>query len=159
MRQVFGWVVVAFLVVHGTIAGAQGMDPVVEKRLKALEARVLELEKRLEEKAAAPVAATPAVAPVAPVAPAVPGTPAPPAAVAPVAAPAAVAPVAPAMPSAAAWDELRIGMGKSQVTRVLGKAGKRRVGTMSEVWYYPDLDGGSVEFDRDGRVAGWTTPE
>ncbi len=156
MRQVFGWVVVACLVVHGTMAGAQGMDPAVEKRLKALEARVLELEKRLEDKVSAPVAATPAVAPAVPAAPQAPVAPA---AVAAPVAPAAVAPPAPVMPSAAAWDQLRIGIGKAQVTKTLGKPGKRRVGTMSEVWYYPDLDGGSVEFDRDGRVAGWTTPE
>lgn len=129
----------------GGVALADG-GPTVEQRLKALEQRVIELERRLDAPppAAAPAPPAPARAPdarrAAPAAPA-----------------AAAEPAAP-LPAAADWQALRKGMTWSQVSAVLGKPGKKRIGVMSEIWFYPDADGGSVEFDRDGRVSGWSEP-
>lgn len=127
------------------VALADG-EPTVEQRLKALEQRVIELERRLDAPppAAAPAPAAPARAPAS-------------ARSAPAASSAAEpAPAAPAV--AADWQALRKGMTWSQVSAVLGKPGKKRIGVMSEIWFYPDADGGSVEFDRDGRVSGWNEP-
>jgi len=127
------------------VALADG-EPTVEQRLKALEQRVIELERRLDAPppAAAPAPAAPARAPAsARSAPAAPSA-------------AEPAPAAPAV--AADWQALRKGMTWSQVSAVLGKPGKKRIGVMSEIWFYPDADGGSVEFDRDGRVSGWNEP-
>ncbi len=119
-------------------------EPTVEQRLEALEQRVIELERRLD----APEAAS------APAAPARPPAAARSAAAASAATAAEPAPTAP--PTAADWQALRKGMTWSQVAAVLGKPGKKRIGVMSEIWFYPDADGGSVEFDRDGRVSGWS---
>ncbi|MCR6700317.1 MAG: hypothetical protein NVV68_03735 [Dokdonella sp.] len=129
------------------VALADG-EPTVEQRLKALEQRVIELERRLDapQPAAAPAPAAPARAPTTRAAPAS------------AAAPAAAEPAAAAPPAAADWRALRKGMTWSQVSAVLGKPGKKRIGVMSEIWFYPDADGGSVEFDRDGRVSGWSEP-
>ena len=129
------------------VALADG-EPTVEQRLKALEQRVIELERRLDapQPAAAPAPAAPARAPTTRAAPAS------------AAAPAAAEPAAAAPPAAADWQALRKGMTWSQVSAVLGKPGKKRIGVMSEIWFYPDADGGSVEFDRDGRVSGWNEP-
>lgn len=127
------------------VALADG-EPTVEQRLKALEQRVIELERRLDAPppVAAPAPAAPARAPAsARSAPAAPSA-------------AEPAPAAPAV--AADWQALRKGMTWSQVSAVLGKPGKKRIGVMSEIWFYPDADGGSVEFDRDGRVSGWNEP-
>lgn len=154
-------VVVSAMFLVATIGGmawaATADEASVEQRLKALEARVVELERRLEVKesgaavpASAPIAATAAVATT-------------PASAAPVAAaPARTEPVSangsPASLAPAQWQALKRGMSWGQVIGVLGKPGKKRVGTMSEIWFYPDADGGSVEFDRDGRVSGWSEP-
>ena len=142
------------------LAQAAGPDTaVLEQRLKALEARVVELERRLEAKETSAVAPAAAVTPVAPAAPApaiaaVPAVAPTPAAVEGEAVPAASPPsMAPAK-----WHALKRGMSWGQVVGLLGKPGKKRVGTMNEIWYYPDTDGGSVEFDRDGRVSGWIEP-
>lgn len=141
----------------GAAQAAEAVDSSVEQRLKALEARVIELERRLEAKESAP--GVPAAAPASAASPAVAATPAVPPV--PAAAPRAV-PAAgtdsPASLAPAQWHALKRGMSWGQVIGVLGKPGKKRVGTMSEVWFYPDADGGSVEFDRDGRVSGWSEP-
>ena len=131
------------------VALADG-EPTVEQRLKALEQRVIELERRLDapQPATAPAPPAPGRAPASSRA-------APAAAAAPSA---AAEPVAAAAPVAADWQALRKGMTWSQVSAVLGKPGKKRIGVMSEIWFYPDADGGSVEFDRDGRVSGWNEP-
>lgn len=129
------------------VALADG-EPTVEQRLKALEQRVIELERRLDapQPAAVPAPAAPARATTTRPAPAA------------AAAPAAAEPAAAAPPAAADWQALRKGMTWSQVSAALGKPGKKRIGVMSEIWFYPDADGGSVEFDRDGRVSGWSEP-
>lgn len=71
----------------------------------------------------------------------------------------ASAPAAPAAPprwqDAKNWAALRIGMTWSQVKQVLGVPGKVKAGVFGDVMYFPDDKGGSVEFDRDGRVASW----
>ncbi|WP_190279021.1 carbohydrate porin [Dokdonella koreensis] len=141
MRFRMGLVAIVMLGIGG-LAVADG-EPTVEQRLKALEQRVIELERRLDAAPAAPAAPVAAPAPTAP-----------PAAAA--SRPPAAAPVAP--PAPADWQALRKGMTWSQVSAVLGKPGKKRIGVMSEIWFYPDADGGSVEFDRDGRVSGWNAP-
>ena len=138
----------------GSAQAAEAVDSSVEQRLRALEARVIELERRLEAKESAP--AVPATAPAAAASAAVAATPATPATT-PRAVP-ATGTDSPASLAPAQWHALKRGMSWGQVIGVLGKPGKKRVGTMSEVWFYPDADGGSVEFDRDGRVSGWSEP-
>ncbi|MET0226945.1 MAG: hypothetical protein ABW187_10920 [Dokdonella sp.] len=54
------------------------------------------------------------------------------------------------------WSELSIGMTWSQVKQILGVPGKVKAGVFGDVMYFPDSSGGSVEFDRDGRVAKWS---
>jgi len=54
------------------------------------------------------------------------------------------------------WAELSIGMTWSQVKQILGVPGKVKAGVFGDVMYFPDSSGGSVEFDRDGRVAKWS---
>lgn len=77
-------------------------------------------------------------------------------------APAPVAP-APAIPpkparwkNSASWASLKLGMTWSQVKQILGVPGKVKAGVFGDVMYFPDEHGGSVEFDRDGRVAKWS---
>ena len=139
--------------VGGMAWAATNEEGSVEQRLKALEARVIELERRLDAKESG--TAVPAIAPVA-ASPAVPATPA--AAATSARAEPVTATGSPASLAPAQWQALKRGMSWGQVIGVLGKPGKKRVGTMSEIWFYPDADGGSVEFDRDGRVSGWSEP-
>jgi hypothetical protein len=154
MRHIILAAMVLLLAAGASVGfAADSSNSVMEQRLKALEARVVELERRLGEKEAAPAPAP--VAPVAPAGAASTAAPAPAPVERAIPARAAVA-ARPAMP--ADWSGLRRGMNGSQVTTVLGKPGKKRVGVMSEIWFYPDTDGGSVEFDRDGRVSGWNEP-
>lgn len=54
------------------------------------------------------------------------------------------------------WTALRIGMTWSQVKQLLGVPGKVKAGVFGDVMYFPDDKGGSVEFDRDGRVSAWS---
>jgi len=54
------------------------------------------------------------------------------------------------------WAALNIGMTWSQVKQILGVPGKVKAGVFGDVMYFPDSNGGSVEFDRDGRVAKWS---
>ena len=73
---------------------------------------------------------------------------------------ASAAPAAPAAPprwqDAKNWTALRMGMTWSQVKQLLGVPGKVKAGVFGDVMYFPDDKGGSVEFDRDGRVAAWS---
>ena len=152
-----GWLV---LIVTGcSVAGMTLADPPsdssVETRLHALEQRVSVLEQkeaaRERQPAVAPAPAAPAMAPVAPAA----------ATGALVATPAQVAPAAaPRWQDPANWAMLRMGMTWSQVKAILGVPGKVEAGVFSDVMYFPDSDGGRVEFDRNGRVSKWTeTPD
>ena len=55
---------------------------------------------------------------------------------------------------------LRVGMTWSQVKEILGVPGKVNAGVFSDVMYFPDANGGRVEFDRNGRVSKWAeTPD
>ena len=141
--------------VGGMAWAATTEEATVEQRLKSLEARVVELERRLDAKESA--STVPATAPVA-ASPAAPATPAVPVVATPARAEATTGTGSPASLAPAQWHALKRGMSWGQVIGVLGKPGKKRVGTMSEIWFYPDADGGSVEFDRDGRVSGWSEP-
>lgn len=139
--------IVAGLAFAGMVQAAPPSDSTIETRLRALEQRVSDLEQReadRERHAASAPAPAPAVAPAA-------------------AAPAVAAPppvVAERWQDAANWAELRRGMTWSQVKSILGIPGKVKAGVFGDVMYFPDANGGSVEFDRDGRVSKWSrTPE
>ena len=72
-----------------------------------------------------------------------------------------VAPVVPSKPvpvapSHATWSSMRVGMTWSQVKNALGVPGKVKAGVFGDVMYFPDENGGHVEFDRDGRVSAWS---
>ncbi|HEY0231033.1 MAG TPA: hypothetical protein VGC55_07265 [Dokdonella sp.] len=78
-------------------------------------------------------------------------------------APAPAVAAAPAVPSGPPrwhdhknWAALNIGMTWSQVKQILGVPGKVKAGVFGDIMYFPDSNGGSVEFDRDGRVAKWS---
>lgn len=119
---------------------ARAADPVTDQRIKALEARMAELEKRLgvyESTPPAPIAA-------------------------PIAAPAATSPVVVAPPpppkpiSAGDWSGLHRGMGERAVTTLLGRPQSKQITSVSETWFY---DGDRrVGFDRDGKVDNWSQP-
>lgn len=163
----------AVSIAGGTALAAPATDGTVAARLRALEQRVSELEQKASESPSAELerrvsalerkigagsatAATAAAAPStleqrvstlekksdAPVAST------------------AAAPAAPAVPprwqDAKNWAALRIGMTWSQVKQVLGVPGRVKAGVFGDVMYFPDDKGGSVEFDRDGRVAKWS---
>lgn len=151
-----GWLV---LIVTGfAVAGVTLADPPsdssVEARLQALEQRVSVLEQRdaARERQAAAAPARPASGSTAATAPV--GA----AAATPAAPPAPAAP--PRWQDPANWAMLRMGMTWSQVKAILGVPGKVEAGVFSDVMYFPDADGGRVEFDRNGRVSKWTeTPD
>ena len=139
-----GWIalVMAVSVVSmDAAAAAPPADSTVEARLRALEKRVSDIEQKETDRerraASAPVAPAPAAVPAA----------APPA-------PAVAAPQR--WQKASNWAELRVGMTWSQVKALLGVPGKVKAGVFGDVMYFPDTDGGSVEFDRDGRVSRWS---
>ncbi len=119
-------------------------QPTDHQRIKALEARVAALEKRLGMPAASsppasnpPASVTPAATPVARELPA------------PVAAPAA-----PSTP--ADWSRLHRGMSPREVTAQIGPPDHRQVRPMSEIWFYPDDL--QLEFDRNGQLDNWSKP-
>lgn len=121
---------------------AQTTDAATEQRLSALEARVAALE-HMQAQAASPTAAAPysGAQPAMATAPAV-----------------AAARVVRAPPTDADWGSLHRGMTISQVTELLGKPGDTRVLPTTTTWYYPDIHGRSVEFDRNSRVDQWSQP-
>jgi BMFP domain-containing protein YqiC len=151
----------------GLASAAPPNESTVAARLRALEQRVSELEAKAGESPSAElerrVAALERKASAAPAVAAAPGTleqrvskledkTATPAAAAVAAAPAAP----PRWQDAKNWTALRIGMTWSQVKQLLGVPGKVKAGVFGDVMYFPDDRGGSVEFDRDGRVAAWS---
>ncbi|HEY0179944.1 MAG TPA: hypothetical protein VGC30_09980 [Dokdonella sp.] len=175
-----GWLGLALAVslVSGLALGADpaAKDVATEARLRALEKRVSELESKasaapsvelerrvsaLEKKIGAAPAATAATA-----APSLEqrvttlerNNSAPAAAGAPARSAAASAPAG--WKDAKNWAALRVGMTWSQVKQLLGVPGTVKAGVFGDVMYFPDTSGGSVEFDRDGRVSSWSrTPK
>ncbi len=141
-------IAIVFAVLPGIALADPPIDSTIEARLRALEKRVSDLEQNrspdapaappskleqrisnLEKKSDAPAAAG--------ARPAVPAGP---------------------LPSKdhANWAKLRTGMTWSQVKAILGVPGKVKAGVFGDVMYFPDDNGGSVEFDRDGRVSTWS---
>lgn len=55
------------------------------------------------------------------------------------------------------WRKLEKGMAESQVMVILGQPTKVIRG-IKVLWYYPNIYGGYVSFDNDGKVAGWNEP-
>lgn len=55
----------------------------------------------------------------------------------------------------AKWRELRIGMSRSQVLRILGEPGKVTRYYAFERWEYPDALGQRLDFDERGRLSVW----
>lgn len=55
------------------------------------------------------------------------------------------------------WRKLRAGMKESQVKSILGEPSKIIHGAIT-LWYYPNIYGGYVSFDKEGRLAGWNEP-
>lgn len=127
---------------------AQTTAAATDQRISALEARVAALEHMLAQGASPATAAAPAAA-------ATYGATQPAMAAA---APVAAAPVARAPPTAADWGSLHRGMTFSQVTKLLGKPGDTRMLPTTSTWYYPNIHGRSVEFDRNNRVERWSQP-
>ncbi len=123
---------------------AQTTSATTDQRIRDLEARVAALERLQGVKSGETPTST---APAAPVATS-----------AAMAAPAVAAAPARSAPTAADWGSLHRGMTVSQVTALLGKPGDTRVLPASSTWYYPDMHGRSVEFDRNGRVELWSQP-
>jgi hypothetical protein len=148
VTALFCGLMVAFAPSAHARATGQSTD---HQRIKALEARVAELERRqgIAEKAATTAAAAAPVAAATPAA--VPMTPAPAAQAAQVAPAPAVA-QAPATP--ADWSALHRGMNPREVLAVLGNPLNKQIRPLLEIWYYPDDR--SVQFDRDSRLESWT---
>jgi hypothetical protein len=123
---------------------AHAADPATEQRIKALETRMAELERRLGVyESAPPAAATPAT-------PAVSASPG--------ASPIVIAPPPPPPKpiSASDWSGLHRGMGERAITTLLGRPQSKQITSVSETWFY---DGDrQVRFDRDGRVESWSQP-
>ena len=56
------------------------------------------------------------------------------------------------------WRMMRKGMSKDDVRKLLGEPKSISAGVWGDSWYYPDVLHGKVEFDKQGRVTGWTEP-
>jgi hypothetical protein len=159
-------------IVSGLALAAPVGDSTTDARLRALEKRVSDLEQQsiespsaelerrvsaLEKKIGAGGAAATAAAPtnleqrVSTLEQKTTVTPAPAVGVAP-----AVPAGPPRWQDHKNWAALNIGMTWSQVKQILGVPGKVKAGVFGDVMYFPDSNGGSVEFDRDGRVAKWS---
>lgn len=125
----------------GLAPQAQATDQSTDQRIKALEARVSELERRqgITEKTP-PAAVAPAAAPVASI---------------PAAAPVAAAPAVTAAPARVAdWGALHRGMSQHEVIAALGAPKSKQVRPLLEIWFYPGDR--SVQFDRDSRLDSWS---
>ncbi len=48
-------------------------------------------------------------------------------------------------------------MADTQVKSILGEPTKVIKG-IQDLWYYPNIYGGYVSFDKDGKLAGWNEP-
>ncbi len=55
------------------------------------------------------------------------------------------------------WRRLESGMTKTQVRSILGEPIKRIKGTRT-LWYYPNIYGAYVSFDKNGLLSGWNEP-
>jgi hypothetical protein len=56
------------------------------------------------------------------------------------------------------WAHLARGMSRFDVFRVLGEPGKVASYDGFERWEYPDMLGGRVNFNDDGKLVGWRLP-
>lgn len=56
------------------------------------------------------------------------------------------------------WRRLEDRMSKAEVRQILGEPGKVSSASYGDTWYYPDVLGGTVSFDRQDRVDGWDEP-
>ena len=55
------------------------------------------------------------------------------------------------------WRRLKVGMADTKVKSILGDPTKVIKG-IQDLWYYPNIYGGYVSFDKDGKLAGWNEP-
>ncbi|MBW1999560.1 MAG: hypothetical protein JRJ29_16565 [Deltaproteobacteria bacterium] len=55
------------------------------------------------------------------------------------------------------WRKLKAGMKESQVKSILGEPSKIIHGAIT-LWYYPNIYGGYVSFDKKGKLVGWNEP-
>lgn len=55
------------------------------------------------------------------------------------------------------WRSLESGMDQDQVKKLLGEPLKVIKGVKT-LWYYPNIYGGYVSFDENGRLTGWNEP-
>jgi outer membrane protein assembly factor BamE (lipoprotein component of BamABCDE complex) len=55
------------------------------------------------------------------------------------------------------WRSLEQGMNQDQVKKILGDPLKVIEGVKT-LWYYPNIYGGYVSFDENGRLTGWNEP-
>lgn len=55
------------------------------------------------------------------------------------------------------WRGLELGMNQDQVKNILGDPLKVIKGVKT-LWYYPNIYGGYVSFDENGRLTGWNEP-
>jgi hypothetical protein len=55
------------------------------------------------------------------------------------------------------WRKLEMGMSQTQVRTILGEPTKVIQGVKT-LWYYPNIYGGFVSFDKSGNIVGWNEP-
>ena len=55
------------------------------------------------------------------------------------------------------WRSLKAGMNDEEVKKLLGEPVKVIKGVKT-LWYYPNIYGGNVSFDENGRLTGWNEP-
>lgn len=56
------------------------------------------------------------------------------------------------------WHALKVSMSKAEVTSLLGRPGKIDKWKTGEAWYFPNPEGGEIDFDVNGNVSGWLEP-
>jgi hypothetical protein len=55
------------------------------------------------------------------------------------------------------WRKLEMGMPQAKVRAILGEPTKVIKGVKT-LWYYPNIYGGFVSFDKNGNAVGWNEP-